>query len=281
MNDYYKARIDLQPCSEDITDLLAAFLADEGFESFEPDEHGVTAYAPVAQFDRDSIARALAAMPVAVDSAEFSLELIEGRDWNKEWEQNYFKPIVVGSRCVIHSTFHTDVPAAEFDIVIDPKMAFGTGHHATTSLIIERLLDIPLAGHSMIDMGTGTGILAILGSMRGADPVTAIEIDEFACVNARENVQLNDCGHIDVRLGDASLLADTPKADIFVANINRNIITGDLPAYAKALNPGATVLFSGFYVEDIPVVSRAAEAAGLTTVGYTERDRWACLEFKY
>lgn len=281
MNDYYKARIDLQPCSEDITDLLAAFLADEGFESFEPDEHGVTAYAPVAQFDRDSIARALAAMPVAVDSAEFNLELIEGRDWNKEWEQNYFKPIVVGSRCVIHSTFHTDVPTTEFDIVIDPKMAFGTGHHATTSLIIERLLDLPLAGHSMIDMGTGTGILAILGCMRGADPVTAIEIDEFACVNARENVKLNDCGRIDVRLGDASLLADAPKADIFVANINRNIITGDLPAYSKALNPGATVLFSGFYVEDIPVVSRAAEAAGLTPVGHTERDRWACLELKY
>lgn len=281
MNDYYKTRIDLTPCTPDATDILAALLGDEGYESFEPDDTGLTAYAPEAVYDPDSPARALAALPLPVESATFATELVPGRDWNKEWEQNYFKPIVVGDRCVIHSTFHTDVPQAEYDIVIDPKMAFGTGHHSTTSLIIRQLLELPLEGRALTDMGTGTGILAILAAMRGAAPVTAIEIDGFAHINACENVRLNGQPAIDVRHGDAADLATAPKADIFVANINRNIITADLPRYTAALNPGATVLLSGFYTDDIPVVEAVAHPLGLETQGYTEDNRWACLRLVF
>ena len=177
----------------------------------------------------------------------------------------------------IYSSFHTDVPEAEHRIVIDPKMAFGTGHHATTSQVIKAMLELDLRGKSVIDMGTGTGILAILAAQLGAAPVTGIEIDEFAYVNAVENVRLN--GHPEIVLinGDASALAGVPPCDVFIANINRNIITGDIDRYAKALKTGGTMLLSGFYVEDIPVVAAAAARHGLRETGYTDEERWVCL----
>lgn len=278
MNDYVEVRLDLDPMpGTDATDLMAAILGDIGFESFVPDDRGLTAYAPVAAWDEAAFADALADFPFDCRILP-SHKVIEGRDWNEEWERNYFQPIVVGDRCVVHSSFHTDIPRAQYDIVIDPKMAFGTGHHATTSLILDRLLDMELDGHSVIDMGTGTGILAILAAMRGAAPVTAVEIDPFAHVNAVENVALNGHPEISVILGDASALESVCPAEVFIANINRNVITGDIAAYASRLLPGGTMLLSGFYVDDVPVVESAAAAVGLESRGYTERDRWACLK---
>lgn len=278
MNDYRELRINLKPCSADITDVMAALLADEGYESFVADESGLTAYIRAEQFSAEAVDRAIAAIPFDVE-ADRSSVIVEGQDWNSEWEKHYFQPIVVGDRCVIHSSFHKDIPAAEYDIVIDPKMAFGTGHHATTSQVISALLDLPLDGKSVIDMGTGTGILAILCAMRGATPVTGIEIDTPAWENALENVALNGVGDI-VKLlnGDASLLPDVPKADVFVANINRNIITADLAAYVSACKPGATMLLSGFYEVDIPVIMAVAEPLGLCEVGHTVLNDWTCLK---
>lgn len=280
MNDYVELRVDLNPMpGEDATDLLAALLGDCGFESFVPDDRGLTAYVPAAQWDSETVDTALADFPFEC-AIKLSHKLIEGRDWNEEWEKHYFKPIVVGRRCVIRSSFHTDIPEAEYDIVVDPKMAFGTGHHSTTSLILEQLLDMPLEGRSVIDMGTGTGILAILAAMRGAAPVTAIEIDPFAQVNAVENVALNGHPEINVILGDASALETVEQADVFIANINRNVITADMPAYASRLRPGGTMLLSGFYTDDIPVVAEAARAAGIEMESYTENLRWACLRLR-
>ncbi len=279
MNDYIEARIDLSPCSETITDIAAAMLADVGFESFVADENGLTAYIRKELFNREAIGDALEAMPVDTE-AKISVTEIEGRDWNAEWERNYFQPIVAGGgRCVIHSSFHTGYPEAEFDITIDPKMAFGTGHHATTSLIIDRLLEMPLKGRKVMDMGTGTAILAILAAMRGAE-VKAVEIDEFAHTNALENVKLNGHPEIEIALGDASALESVSDIDLFLANINRNVITADLPLYARTLAPGADVILSGFYVEDIPVVARAAAQCGLAVVDHTERNRWASIHLK-
>lgn len=278
MNDYVEVRLDLEPFpGSDATDLLAGMLGDIGYESFVPDESGLTAYVPVAAYDDDALRDALGDFPYDC-VIERRSTTVEGRDWNEEWERNYFRPIVVGDRCVIHSSFHTDVPSARYDIVIDPKMAFGTGHHSTTSLILERLLDLDLDGRAVIDMGTGTGILAILAAMRGAAPVTGIEIDGFAYTNAVENVALN--GHPEIKLinGDASALGDVEASDVFIANINRNVITADIGSYARKLVPGGTMLLSGFYVEDIPVVAAAAAAEGLDQVSYTEHDRWACLQ---
>ena len=276
MNDYIEVRIDADPCTEDITDLLAAELADIGFESFVADSKGLTAYAPAKLYDKEAVKNALA--DFAIDcSLKVSANFVEGRDWNAEWEKNYFRPIVIGKRVAIYSSFHTDVPEAEHRIVIDPKMAFGTGHHATTSQVIKAMLELDLRGKSVIDMGTGTGILAILAAQLGAAPVTGIEIDEFAYVNAVENVRLN--GHPEIVLinGDASALAGVSPCDVFIANINRNIITSDIDRYAKALKTGGTMLLSGFYVEDIPVVAAAAARHGLRETGYTDEERWVCL----
>ncbi len=277
MNDYIEVRLDLEPFpGTDATDLLAGLLGDAGFESFVPDDRGLTAYCAEKIFERNALDEALADFPYPC-RINVTTTRVEGRDWNEEWEKNYFQPIVIGDRCVVHSSFHRDVPAARYDIVIDPKMAFGTGHHATTSLILEQLLDMELEGKSLIDMGTGTAILAILAALRGASPVTGIEIDPFAHANAIENVALNGHPEIKLILGDASALSEVKAADVFLANINRNVITADIAAYSDRLLAGGTMLLSGFYVDDIPVVSASAETAGLKVESFTERDRWTCL----
>lgn len=278
MNDYMEVRVDCDPCSEEITDVLAALLADVGFESFVADASGLTAYIRQADYNPQLLSDVTEELPFEV-KVSCNATLIEGRDWNHEWERNYFKPIVVGDRCVVHSSFHTDVPQCEYDIVIDPKMAFGTGHHATTCSIITRILDMDMTGRSVIDMGTGTGILSLLAAMRGASPVTGIEIDEAAYENALENRELNGRLPIVFIHGDASSLASVPyKADIFLANINRNVITADFPAYSDAMQPGGTMLLSGFYTGDIPVIEEVALRYGHRVVGFTERDGWACVE---
>lgn len=280
MNDYRELRLDLNPCSEDATDILAAFLADIGFESFVPDTDGLTAYVKTELYDENALAEALSAFPLDARITR-KVTTIEGRDWNSEWEKNYFKPIVVGERCVIHSSFHTDVPRAEYDIIIDPKMAFGTGHHATTSQVISALLEIDESGLTVTDMGTGTGILAILCSMRGATEVNGVEIDPAAWENAVENVALNGQeNRVKLHLGDASVLPALPKADLFIANINRNIITGDLERYVAAMKPGASMILSGFYEHDIPIIMETAAKSGLTQTGYTVLNDWACLRLR-
>lgn len=265
MNDYYSVRLDACPCSEDITDVLAACLADAGYESFVPDAGGVTAYVKAADYRADLVDAIIADFPIST-LITWHAELVPGRDWNQEWEQNYFRPIAIGNECVIHSSFHHDVPSARYDIVIDPKMAFGTGHHATTSLMLRRLLDADLAGKSVIDMGTGTGILSILAAMRGAGIVTGIEIDGFAYENAKENVSLN--GHEEITLinGDAGALAALAQADYLIANINRNVILADIASYARALKSGGTMLLSGFYERDADMICEAAGAEGLRYV---------------
>lgn len=278
MNDYIEVRIKVTPCSEDKTDIVAALLADVGFESFVADEAGLTAYIPAANYDRHATENALGEFILPKTSVEIVGDTkVEGRDWNSEWEKNFFQPIVIGGDLVVHSSFHQNYPSARYEITIDPKMAFGTGHHSTTSLIATELLNRDLKGLSVLDMGTGTGILALLAAMRGATPVRAIEIDEFAHANALENFALNNHPEIELKLGDAALLADIKGVDLFIANINRNIITADLEAYSSTLAENAIMLLSGFYVEDIPVVAEAALKYGLHQVSFTENKRWACL----
>lgn len=276
MNDYIEARFQIDPCDEIATDVLAAILCDNGYESFVPDETGLMAYVKKELFDSDVLAEVISTFPMD-NKITLSYEIIEGQDWNSEWEKNYFQPIVVGDKCVIHSSFHNDVPSAEYDIVIDPKMAFGTGHHATTSLIIRQLLEMDLKDKDVMDMGTGTGILAILCAMRGAKNVSAIEIDEFAYVNAVENVRLNGVPQINVHHGDAALLKEENIVDVFIANINRNIITNDIDSYADNLKLEGLMLLSGFYEEDIPVIMEKAKILGLEYKSHSVQDRWSCL----
>ncbi len=275
--NYYKVRFNCVPCSEDITDLLAAFLADIGYESFEPDETGLTAYVQASEYSKDLIEEILADFPMA-SAVSFESEFVESKNWNEEWEKHYFQPIVIAGECVVHSSFHKNVPKACYDILIDPKMAFGTGHHATTSQMMRYVLDLKdIEGKSVIDMGTGTGILAILCKMRGARSVIGIEIDPGAFDNALENAALNSQA-IDFILGDASSLDNCEPADIFLANINRNVITSDIAKYSDKIKIGGVLLLSGFYTSDIPIVMAAAEPFGFVLDGKSEEgDHWAAI----
>ena len=285
MNDYYKVRFALSPANSDACDYLAACLAEVGYESFEQDEEypgaAMTAYVPASSYNADSTAAAVAELPFDV-AIGYDVEFVEGQDWNAEWERHYFKPIVVGGKVVVHSSFHKDVPSADYDIVIDPRMAFGTGHHATTTLMMQFILGHDMKNSRVLDMGTGTGILAILSRMRGASKVLAIEIDPMAAENAVDNVVLNlgdGKDAVDVVVGDANALPSNFEADYFLANINRNIITADIACYAGAMRTGGLLAVSGFYVADREIVARAAEEAGLNYVSAEEMDNWSSMVF--
>lgn len=275
--NYYKVSFECDPCTEDITDLLAAYLADLGYESFEPNGSGLVAYVQEGDFSEEAVKEMLDEFPMDT-SVTFDPEFVESQNWNEEWEKHYFQPIVIAGECVVHSSFHKDVPEAKYDILIDPKMAFGTGHHATTSQMMRYVLDIKdIDGKTVIDMGTGTGILAILSKMRGAGKVYGIEIDPGAFENAVENAALNSQA-IDFICGDASSLSGLEPADIFLANINRNVITADIGRYSDKIKSGGMLLLSGFYTSDIPVVMAAAEPLGFTLDKSTEEgDHWAAL----
>ena len=277
MNDYIEVRFELSPCDEIATDVLAALLCEYDYEIFVPDETGLTAYVKKEFYKEEVLTQVVSDFPLD-NKIKYAHEIIEGQDWNSEWEKNYFKPIVVKDKCVIHSSFHKDIPQLQYDIVIDPKMAFGTGHHATTSLIIEQLLEMEMEDKSVIDMGTGTGILAILSHMRGAKNISAIEIDPVAHLNAIENLKINGADIVNLILGDASSLSNLSSVDVFIANINRNIITQDMESYVRALNMGGIMLLSGFYEEDIPVIMKVAEPLGLKYETHKVKDRWSCLK---
>lgn len=275
MQDYIALRIDATPCDETITDLLAAFLCDEGYESFSPDENGMTAYIQSAGYDENIVAEIVKNFPIDT-VLKFSTEFVEGEDWNEEWEKNYFQPIVIGNECVVHSSFHKNIPEARFDIVIDPKMAFGTGHHSTTSQMMRHILDYDMDGKTVIDMGTGTGILAILCKMKGAGNTFGIEIDPFAYENAVENASLNNVD-VDFICGDASSLATLPQCDVFLANINRNVITSDIARYSSRLKKGGVMFLSGFYEADIPIVEKAASECGIRYEDCLVDNDWAAI----
>lgn len=277
---YFEFTFNTSPCTETVNDVLAAVLGEAGFESFVEREGGLSAYIQQSLCDEETIKNALTDFPLPDTQITYSYVEAEDKNWNEEWEKNFFQPIVIGDRCVIHSTFHTDVPKAEYDIVINPQMAFGTGHHETTSLIIGELLDSELQGKSLLDMGCGTSILAILARMRGAAPCTAIDIDEWCVRNSIENIELNQVTDITVEQGDAAALAGKGPFDIVIANINRNILLNDMKQYVACMHPGSELYMSGFYVDDIPVIREEAERNGLSFVHYKEKNRWAAVKLQ-
>jgi ribosomal protein L11 methyltransferase len=269
-----------QPCTETVNDVLAGLLGDAGFESFVEEEGGMKAYIQQSLFDKAAVDEVVATFPIPDTTVSYTYIEAEDKDWNEEWEKNFFQPIVIGDRCVIHSTFHHDVPKAEYDIVINPQMAFGTGHHETTNLIIEELLDADLKGKRLLDMGCGTSILAILARMRGAQPCTAIDIDEWCVRNSIENIALNGLDGITVLQGDASSLPGKGPFDVVIANINRNILLNDMHQYRACMSAGAELYMSGFYVDDIPAIRAEAEKHGLVFVEYREKNRWSVVKMK-
>lgn len=275
---YFEVTFSVNPCNETVTDILSALTAEIGFESFVECEGGITAYVQQSLFDENALKEVITDFPIPDIKITYTITEPEDKDWNEEWEKNFFQPIVIENRCVIHSTFHKDYPKAEYDIVINPQMAFGTGHHETTSSILGELLDADLKGKSVLDMGCGTSILAILASMRGADPVTAIDIDDWCVNNSRDNIELNNINNITVELGDASLLKGRKPFDVIIANINRNILLNDMPAYTACMHKGSEIYMSGFYVQDIDAIRSKGESLGLKFVHYREKNNWAAVK---
>ena len=279
MNDYTKVAFTVTPNDEVATDILAALLAEVGFESFVPNDEGLEAYIPHNLYDENSLITVIESFPLEGYTITYSSEFIEGEDWNAEWEKNYFQPIVLGEECVIHSTFHTDVPKARYDILIDPKMAFGTGYHQTTCHMLRAILASDMTGKSVLDMGCGTALLAILARKHGATDVVAIDIDEFAYENAKENIVLNNTPDIEVRLGGAEAIKDSDSFDFVIANINRNILLADMKNYVRCMHPGSQIFISGFYTEDMDVLKEEAAQHGLCYIDYAEDNRWAMMRF--
>lgn len=277
MNNYFKVTFKFDNYTEVEGDILSALLCDIGFESFEVEDDFVIGYIKEELFKDNAIDQVLPNYDFK-STIDWQCELIEGKDWNEEWEKNYFKPIIIANKCVIHSTFHTDIPILDYDIVIDPKMAFGTGHHETTSLMITNIIDSEIDNKTIADVGTGTGILSILCSMRGAKYVKGIEIDPQAQINAVENIELNNINNVDIILGDANELEkDIEKYDILLANINRNIILQDIDKYAHSLKSGGYMQLSGFYTQDASYIIEEARKYRLELIKEAENNNWAML----
>lgn len=257
------------------SDILLAELEDTAFESFEETENGLSAYV-----QQSLLTDAILAGVSILDNPEFSIsyeiEKIETVNWNEEWEKN-FSPIQVREDCYIRAPFH-ETKNAKYEIVIEPKMSFGTGHHQTTHMMLEHLLDTDLANKKTLDMGCGTAVLAILAEMKGAKQIDAIDIDNWCYLNSLENVERNNCSQIAVYEGDVSLLEDK-KYDVIIANINRNILLNDMQAYAACLDKGGLLFLSGFYQEDIPVIDESCVSNGLKLEKQLEKDNWVALKY--
>ena len=260
---------------EPATEILIAQLGIEGFESFVENEDGVTAYIQ----ENDWNSKILDDIQI-LNSDEFEInhkeEVIEQTNWNSEWEKN-FNPIQIDNLVSVRAPFHEN-PNLKYDIVIEPKMSFGTGHHETTHMMIQHLLDMDLSDKKVLDMGCGTGILAIFSEMKGAKHVDAIDIDNWCYLNSIENIERNNCQYISVFEGDASLLINK-RYDVIIANINRNILLNDMQSYMNSLVDDGVILFSGFYQDDIPVIDAEVSKYGLKIDKNIERNNWVALKY--
>lgn len=273
--EYTELKCSLPAGNEAFAELIMARLGECGYESFVESEDGLLAYIPTSRFD-PAVLNEPMLWPEGVE-VEYSWSQIPEQNWNAVWESN-FNPVTLAGRCYIRAPFHDAVDGIEYDIIIEPKMSFGTAHHETTALMIEYLLDTEVIGKRVLDMGCGTGVLAILAEMKGAGDVVAIDNDEWAYNNTLENIDKNNCTHISVKLGDAALLGDE-KFGLIIANINRNILLNDMVAYTSCLQPGGTLLMSGFYLSDLDAISAEAGRLGLRYVGHRERNNWVAACF--
>ncbi len=262
----------LQPAVE----ILIAELGYAGFESFVESETGATAYIQKDEW-HEEILNDIHILKSDEFEITYTFSEIEQTNWNAEWEKN-FNPIVVDDICAVRAPFHEKFDT-EYDIVIEPKMSFGTGHHETTHMMIQHILKSDMANKSVLDMGCGTGVLAILTEMKGAKPIDAIDIDNWCYLNSLENVERNNCSNISVYEGDASLL-NGKSYDVIIANINRNILLQDIQTYTACLNEGGTLFLSGFYNHDISTIDAEVSKYGLTLQEALERNNWVALKYQ-
>ena len=281
--DYIAVHIRIEPFREEWAEIVEAEIADLGFDSFTVEEPLLNAFIPKEQFSEPNLKTVLSAFDSADFRVSHTVELVKEQNWNAVWESD-FEPVVVGEEVTVKAVYHKDLPKTRYNIVIDPQMSFGSGHHQTTSMIIEQMLEDrkALKGKAVLDMGTGTGILAILAAKLGAAvPVHAVDIDPRCVLSARANARRNRVAHkIIVVPGDASVLI-RGQYDWVLANINRNILLADMGTYVRSLKPqGGTILLSGFYENDIPMLLEKAASLGLRETARRTRDDWALLVLK-
>ena len=275
--DYLEVSVKMNPFTEEMAEILTAELSELPFDSFVTEEPYLKCYIQTSEYRASDVKVVLSGYP-AVEA--FSATPVQGQNWNQTWE-NSFQPIVVDGTVTVKAKFNADVPRTRFNIWIDPQMAFGTGYHHTTYMMMQRMLGIEEAikGHSVVDMGCGTAILAILAAKMGARKVFAVDIDAVAAHSAWGNARWNRVGtRVETACGDASLL-QMGTYDVLLANIHRNIILEDLPTYVRSLRRGGHLLLSGFFTADAPAIYEAALALGLSWAGESAREGWACLEF--
>lgn len=289
---YYEVKCTFQPFSETAADLFSASLSEIGFEAFSVIENGLIAYIQQSEWNEGRMQCAIQDFFLPDVNISYTCTDAPDEDWNQVWEEEGFQPVIIGEDVVVHDVKHTDVPQARYDILITPRMAFGTGSHQTTRLILRKLAHMDLEGKYIIDAGTGTGILAIMGIKRGAAHVFAYDIDEWSVSNTRDNLILNhiltkdliyfnnlEDHSVTVACGDSSVLDGQPQADLLIANINRNILLSDLPRFSKVVRPKGKMILSGFYLSDIPVLVEAAVQQGFSLLETESEEEWAMLLF--
>ena len=262
-------------CNADYAEILMAELAEIGFDTFLEIDGGFEAYVEEDRFDKQGVA-ALKEKYQAVTDLNFASDKIEKKNWNEEWEKNY-QPIIVDDRCLIRASFHNIPGKFEYEIIITPKMSFGTGHHQTTYLMIKAQMGIDHKGKRVMDAGCGTAILSIMACKLGASSVEAFDIDEWSVINGKENIEVNNCSNINIQQGKISEVGLLGSFDIILANINKNVLLAEIRSYVSFLKPGGKLLLSGFYVHDIPDLLAEAAKYKLTEVTRDERETWATL----
>lgn len=276
---YIEIKLTITP-SDPWKDIFTSIMGDAGCDSFMDGEKDgeLLCYIPEKDYDEGSIREIVENHGFEDVKVSYSVQNMPDKDWNAEWEANY-TPVMIADRCYVRAPFHAADPKAEFEIIIEPKMSFGTAKHATTYQMAEYVLETDVKGKSLLDMGAGTGVLAILAYMKGATPVTAIDNDEWAYRNGLENVTHNHCPEVKVLLGDASILG-SDKYDIILANINRNILLNDIPVYVDCLNPGGLLFMSGFYEgKDLDAIRQCCAENGLDYIDHKEKDQWVAAKF--
>jgi ribosomal protein L11 methyltransferase len=272
--DYIQLSCKITPADPGI-DIITAQLADINFESFEETEQGVNAYIQERYFDEEKVKEAFLSLENIV--VEYEQKLIPAQNWNAVWESN-FEPVIIDDKCSVRAPFHSKPKGVEFDLVIEPKMSFGTAHHETTSLMISYLLKTDMKGKDVLDMGSGTAVLAILAGMKGAKNITAIDIDPWPVENAKENARNNKITNIEVIMGGAEQLGEK-MFDVILANINRNVLLADMASYSNVLNKNGTLFLSGFYKEDLEQITNSASENGLEFVSFETKNNWTAAQY--
>lgn len=277
---YFQIDFKISPYNSDAAELLAAIVADAGLESFEESKNGLIGYVQESLFDEVVLNQCFENFPFVGITITYTVSNAEDKNWNEQWEQEGFKPIVIANKVLITNIPEDDSSVYDYKIIIKPQQAFGTGTHHTTSMIISRLCEMDLQGMRVLDAGCGTGILGIFSLLRGAKSVLAYDIDNWSVRNTQQNVALNHLTNLDVEEGNVTILASKGTFDLILANINRNILLADMKYFRKAMHEGSLLIISGFYVEDISMLIDEAESLGLTYVNQMDAENWASLLFR-